>query len=79
MSPDTYFLITLLQDNSYYGKNLIKCAVAMDSTGMSKDLKCNYNEPENRKLLRRALPEHARSIGPIVDVEPIFSINIVVK
>lgn len=56
---------------------LSKVAVRVKYSLISEDCANYPMEPASREELRKLLPEHVRSMGPIVDVEPIFDICII--
>jgi len=62
-------LITLLYEGS-----LLRCALKVDGNAFDDDVFAFPLEPENKDIIRAALPEHIKSCGPIVAVEQIFDI-----
>ena len=74
MGTDIYWLITILN-----GDELLRCALQVTAVrdNLSEDVKRYPMEPENREIIRRLLPEHLQDVGPIVQVEELFSIEVV--
>lgn len=72
MDRDTCLLITVLceDDHSAEGGSLLRCALKLDEP-MAED----YLEAEGRARLRQLLPCDVSSIGPIVNVEPLFEVT----
>ncbi len=70
MGNDVCFLISVLQD----GAGLLRCAVKVSRDSLKGDEEAYPMEPENRERLHAMLPQHVRSVGPIVEVETIFEI-----
>ena len=66
------FLITVL-----YQETLFTCAMKINSDLLSTDTIENYMEPENRKIFYDYLPEHIRSMGPVVFIEPLDDVCLV--
>lgn len=63
------YLISIFYDN-----RLLRCAVKIDLNAFPGDMSEHYMEPENRELLRQALPQHVQELGPIVDIVLIFEV-----
>ena len=77
MSNDICWLISVLTGSDRTGDWLTRIAIKVDKEVLSGDC-CEYPmEPENRSQLHALLPDHVRSMGPIVDVQEIFEISII--
>ena len=71
MSEYICFLITLLYEEQ---STLMKCALKVRRDFID-DVAEYPMEEASREFLHGLLPEHVRSVGPIVDVEEIFEVH----
>ena len=72
MSPEICYLVTLLYKAN---QTLIKCAIKFkDRNNLPSDFEEDYLEPEHREWLKKQLPAHVASVGPIVALEEIFEV-----
>ena len=74
MSNYLSFLITII-----YGESLLKCALKInrDKIPANVNLTDDYSHSSSHEYLHSKLPFHVQSCGPIVEVEPIFEIEII--
>lgn len=56
-------------------RQLLQCALKVSRDSVPHDVLEHPMEPENLDRLHELLPEHVRSLGPIVDVQNIFEIH----
>lgn len=69
MGTDICFLVTVLNANN----TILQCALRLDKLQVPND--CQMYPMEHRDLIALWLPKYVSSIGPIVNVERIFSIH----
>ncbi len=62
-----------------YGNVLSKVAVSIDRALLSRDAQEYYMEEGSREEFRRLLPEHLRTMGPIVDVQELHAVEMLKK
>ena len=76
MSEFICFLITFAQIDSEWGNSLLKVAVKIrrDQVPGADEYPREYEQQ-----IRELLPLHVRNIGPIVDIETIFDVEVVAK
>lgn len=74
MGTDVNFLITLFYE---YDENTAKVALSVPRHKLNGDCADYPMEPENKAQLHAMLPEHVKSMGPIIAVEPLFSVSVV--
>lgn len=71
MGSDLSYLITIL-----YQTEIVRVALRINRSQVSEDVFQYPMEPENREILHGFLPEHVRSMGPIVAVEELFNVTV---
>ncbi len=71
MDEHICFLITLL-----YGNQLIKCALKVKANDIDTECAIHPMESECREVLHGLLPLHVRELGPIVNVDEIFEVEV---
>lgn len=71
MGKHVSLLISIL-----YDMTIVKVAVAIDKSLLSSDTLEYHMEEKSRRELHKHLPLHVQSMGPIVDVEQIFSVSV---
>lgn len=67
MSDYFCFLITIL-----YEEQLLTCALKAHRDYFSEYALEYPMESENKKIYHNLLPEHVKSLGPIVEIAPLF-------
>ena len=72
MGNDLCLLITLLYEAN---KTLLRVALKLDRDEISEDCAKYFLEPENRACIHALLPDHVRSLGPIVEIEELFEVH----
>lgn len=81
MSDQECLLISILHvyeiDGNTY-RQLLRCALKLTMDDIPRDLIDHPMEPENLDRLHEMLPEHVRSCGPIVNVQPLFEVHEVI-
>ena len=65
------FLITVLYEAE---GTTLNCALRIKRSALTGDCEEYPMEPENRRKLHSILPQHVRSAGPIIKVEPLFEV-----
>jgi hypothetical protein len=71
MSEYSCFLITVLyQENG----TLLRCALKVEANSVPVNCYEHPTKPESREYFHSLLPEHVRSCGPVVAVEPLFEV-----
>jgi len=71
MSPEISFLVSAL-----YNHQLVEYAVKF-KCDLPADVTENYNEPKNREIIWNMLPPHLRTLGPIINLRPIFDVQVI--
>ena len=74
MDDMTHMLITVLY---FVDETLVRFALSIDSDDIPEHITEYPLEPESREFIRAMLPDHIKTMGPIVDVSPLFD-NIVI-
>jgi len=69
MNDDISWLITVL-----FNDELMRYAVKFKRKFLPGDCADYPMEPENRKLIHDLLPDHIRSLGPIVAIDGLFDV-----
>lgn len=69
MSNYIGLLVTVL-----YNNELLKCALSVNMNKVSAEIWMWPDKEENKVAIRKLLPEHVRSCGPVVEVEEIFEV-----
>ncbi len=70
------FLVSVLHQYEFEGikyNDLLECAVSIPSNLLPPDSDKYYNEPKVREAIYKHVPLFAK-VGPIVKVEPIFTV-----
>ncbi len=75
MNSSICFLITLLYERM--GSTLLRVVLKIDKNALPGDCDEFPMEPGNRKHVHSLLPEHVKSIGPIVAIETIFDVCVI--
>ena len=73
MGNELCLLITLLYEAN---QTLMRVALKLDRNEISEDCQKYFMEPENRASVHALLPNHVRSLGPIVNIEELFEIHV---
>lgn len=71
MGTDICLLVVLLHEATM---TLFRCALRAERDELG-DAWPHWVEPGNREKIRNLLPEHVRTLGPVVEVEEIFEIH----
>ena len=72
MGNDLCLLITLLYEAN---QTLLRVALKLARDEISEDCAKYFLEPENRASIHALLPDHVRSLGPIVEIEELFEVH----
>jgi len=71
------YLITVLHTD---GMLTAQCAIKVHQDDLTDDIKAGYYmEPECREFLHNLLPDHVKSMGPVIHVEEIFEVEVVAR
>lgn len=71
MNSDTYWIVSLLYENS-----IIDVIVIIDANDNNFDSDC-YMEPKNLEYIHSKLPQHIKSVGPILRIKEMDIFDIV--
>lgn len=71
MASDINLLISIL-----YEMTIVKVALSIDKSLLSNDTLEYLMEESSREEIRKHLPLHVQTMGPIIDVETIFDVSV---